>query len=317
MQTPAGFITGADGRFQPVDWWAVIFNPSFPYRFVHMTIAAMLAAACLIAATGAWHLLKRPDNRGARLMFSWGLWLLLFAAPLQAVVGDLHGENTRDHQPVKLAAMEGSWNPPPPGEGEPLRLFAIPDMQAQRNHFELAIPNIGSLYLRHNLSGTIHSLNQYPADERPWVPGVFFSFRAMVGLGLLMIFFGFAGLVARLRGRLWTSRWLQRGMVAMAPAGFIAMLAGWLVTETGRQPWTIYGVLRTAHSASPVAPSLVLTSFIAIVLVYLATFAIGLFFLLRLLGKAPHDDEKEANAEVAEQTGRGILPQSIRGRYDA
>ncbi|KMV36346.1 cytochrome ubiquinol oxidase subunit I [Franconibacter pulveris 1160] len=317
MQTPAGFVTGADGRFQPVDWWAVIFNPSFPYRFAHMTIAAMLAAACLIAAVGAWHLLKHPDNRGARLMFSWGLWLLLAAAPLQAVVGDLHGENTRDHQPVKLAAMEGSWNPPPPGQGEPLRLFAIPDMQAQRNHAELAIPNIGSLYLRHNLSGTIHSLNQYPADERPWVPGVFFSFRAMVGLGLLMIFFGVAGLVTRLRGKLWSARWLQRGMVAMAPAGFFAMLAGWLVTETGRQPWTVYGVLRTAHSASPVAPSLVLTSFIAIVLVYLAIFAIGLWFLLRLLGRAPQGDEKEANAEVAEQTGSGITPQSIRGRYDA
>ncbi|WP_312454995.1 cytochrome ubiquinol oxidase subunit I [Pseudescherichia sp.] len=317
MQTPAGFITGADGRFQPVDWWAVIFNPSFPWRFAHMTLAAMLATACLVAATGAWHLRKRPDNRGARLMFSWGLWLLLFVTPIQVVIGDLHGENTRDHQPVKLAAMEGSWDPPPPGEGEPLRLFAIPDMQAQRNHVELAIPNIGSLYLRHNLTGTIHSLNQYPREDLPWVPGVFFAFRAMVGLGLLMLFFGAAGLVTRLRGRLWTSRWLQRGMVWMAPAGFFAMLAGWFVTETGRQPWTVYGVLRTAHSASPVAPSLVLTSFFAILVVYLLIFAIGLWFLLRLLGRAPSHDEREPNAEVAEQTGRGITPQSIRGRYDA
>jgi len=149
------------------------------------------------------------------------------------------------------------------------------------------------------------------------VPGVFFAFRAMVGLGLLMLFFGAAGLVARLRGRLWTSRRLQRGMVWMAPAGFFAMLAGWFVTETGRQPWTVYGVLRTAHSVSPVAPSLVLTSFFAILIVYLLLFAIGLWFLLCLLGRPPSHNEREPNAEVAEQTGRGITPQSIRGRYDA
>ena len=317
MQTPAGYRMGADGRFQPADWWAIIFNPSFPWRFAHMTMAALLAAACLIAAVGAYHLLKHPENPGARKMFSAGLWLLLFAAPAQVVLGDLHGENTRDHQPVKLAAMEGSWNPPPPGEGEPLRLFAIPDMAARRNHFELAIPNVGSLYLRHNLSGVIHSLNQYPQDELPWVPAVFFSFRVMVGLGLLMVFFGAAGLVVRLRGKLWTSRWLQRGMVAMGPAGFFAMLAGWIVTETGRQPWTVYGVLHTAQSVSPVAPAMVVVSLIAIVLIYLLTFGLGLFFMLRQFAQLPTENETEAMPGVAEQTGRGVLAQSMRGREDA
>lgn len=316
MQTPAGFIIGPDGRFQPVDWWAVIFNPSFPYRLVHMSIAALLATACLVAAVGAWHLLKRPQQPGARRMFSWGLWVLLALAPLQAVVGDLHGENTRDHQPVKLAAMEGSWNPPPPGEGEPLRLFALPDMEAQRNHFEVAIPSVGSLYLRHNLTGTIHSLNQYPPDELPWVPGVFFAFRAMVGLGFLMIFVGVAGLVVRLRGRLWEARWLQRGMVAMAPAGVIAMLAGWVVTETGRQPWTIYGQLLTRESASPIAPSLVLGSFVAIVVVYLLIFALGMGFMLRLFAKPPGGDSPDANPAVAAQTGSGVTPHSLRGHSD-
>ncbi|WP_256740855.1 cytochrome ubiquinol oxidase subunit I, partial [Cronobacter sakazakii] len=172
------------------------------------------------------------------------------------------------------------------------------------------------LYLRHNLTGTIHSLNQYPPDELPWVPGVFFAFRAMVGLGFLMIFVGVAGLVVRLRGRLWEARWLQRGMVAMAPAGVIAMLAGWVVTETGRQPWTVYGQLLTRESASPIAPSLVLGSFVAIVVVYLLIFALGMGFMLRLLAKPPGDDTPDANPSVAAQTGSGVTPHSLRGHSD-
>ncbi|CCJ86643.1 putative Cytochrome bd2, subunit I [Cronobacter dublinensis 582] len=189
-------------------------------------------------------------------------------------------------------------------------------MQARRNHAEVAIPSAGSLYLRHNLTGVIHSLNQYPPDELPWVPGVFFAFRAMVGLGFLMIFAGVAGLVVRLRGRLWKARWLQRCMVAMAPAGLIAMLAGWVVTETGRQPWTIYGLLLTRDSASPVAPSLVLGSFGAIIAVYLLVFGLGLWFMLRLLARPPGEAGPDANPAVAAQTGSGITPQSLRGRAD-
>lgn len=305
MQTPDGFVIGAEGRFEPVDWWAAIINPSFPWRMAHMVAAAMLGTACLVAACGAWHLLRDARHPAARHMFSLAMWMLVVMAPLQIVLGDLHGENTRDHQPVKLAAIEGNWNPPPPGEGEPMRLFAIPDMAARRNHYEVAIPDVGSLYLRHNLQGTIHSLNQYPQDTLPWVPLVFWSFRVMVGLGLLMTFAGVAGLVVRLRRRLFYARWLLRLMVLMALAGFVAMLAGWVVTEAGRQPWTVYGLLRTAESASPVSPSLVLGSLVCIVTVYLALFGLGLWFLLRILSRPPQRDEEGAMPDVARRTGQG------------
>ncbi|MCZ3382105.1 cytochrome ubiquinol oxidase subunit I [Kosakonia sp. SOY2] len=305
MQTPDGFAVAADGRFVPVDWWAAIINPSFPWRMAHMVVAAMLGTACLVAACGAWHLLREARHPAARQMFSLGLWMLVVMAPVQIVLGDLHGENTRDHQPIKLAAMEGAWDPPPPGEGEPLRLFALPDMQQRRNLYEVAIPDIGSLYLRHNLEGRIHTLNQYPAEALPWVPVVFWSFRVMVGLGIVMAAAGMAGLVVRLRGRLWRARWLQRVMVLLAPAGFIAMLAGWLVTEAGRQPWTVYGLLRTSHSVAPVSPELVLGSLLVTVVVYIALFALGLWFLLKLMSRLPARHEKSAMPEVAERTGKG------------
>lgn len=305
MQTPDGYLTGADGRFIPVDWWAVIFNPSFPWRMGHMVVAAMLGTACLVAACGAWHLLREPRHPAARRMFSLAMWTLLVMAPLQIVLGDLHGENTRDHQPVKLAAIEGSWDPPPPGRGEPLRLFALPDMSLHRNRYELAIPDIGSLYLRHNLQGTIHSLNQYPADELPWVPLVFWAFRIMVALGLLMLVAGTSGLVIRLRGRLWQTRWLLRLMVVMAPAGFVAMLAGWIVTEAGLQPWTVYGLVRTSESLSPLGAQIVLGSFILIVMLYLLLFGLGMWFLLRLLASPPEPEEEGAEPDVARRTGRG------------
>ncbi|MGR4048014.1 cytochrome ubiquinol oxidase subunit I [Kosakonia cowanii] len=305
MQTPDGYTLAADGRFLPVDWWAAIFNPSFPWRLAHMTVAALLGTACLVTACGAWHLLRDARAVPARTMFSQGLWILVLLAPLQVLLGDLHGENTRDHQPIKLAAMEGAWDPPPAGEGEPLRLFALPDMQARRNHYEVAIPDIGSLYLRHNLQGRIHTLNQYPPADLPWVPGVFWAFRLMVGLGFLMLTTGIAGLVVRLRGRLWQARWLQRVMVLMAPAGFVAMLAGWWVTESGRQPWSVYGVLRTAESVSPVSAPLVLGSLIATVLVYLLVFALGLWFLLKLMAHLPIGDEAGPAPEVAQRSGKG------------
>nr|WP_025263584.1 cytochrome ubiquinol oxidase subunit I [Kosakonia sacchari] len=305
MQTPDGFAVAADGRFVPVDWWAAIINPSFPWRMAHMVVAAMLGTACLVAACGAWHLLREARHPAARQMFSLGLWMLVIMAPVQIVLGDLHGENTRDHQPIKLAAMEGAWDPPPPGEGEPLRLFALPDMQQRRNLYEVAIPDIGSLYLRHNLEGRIHTLNQYPAEALPWVPVVFWSFRVMVGLGIAMAAAGIAGLVVRLRGRLWHAHWLQRVMVLLAPAGFIAMLAGWLVTEAGRQPWTVYGLLRTSHSVAPVSAELVLGSLLVTVAVYIALFALGLGFLLKLMSRLPVRHEESAMPEVAERTGKG------------
>jgi cytochrome d ubiquinol oxidase subunit I len=287
MQTPAGYRVAADGRFVPVDWWAIIFNPSFPYRFAHMTLAAFLGTAFVVGGVGAWHVRRDHANAHARMMFSMALWMAAIVAPAQLVVGDQHGENTLEHQPQKLAAMEGDWQPHPSGAGVPMVLFAIPDVQAHTNRFEVAIPRLASLYLHHNLTGTIRSLDEFPPQDIPPVPIVFFAFRVMVGLGLLMIAVGVASIVLRWRGALYDARWLQYVMIAMSPAGFVAMLAGWTVTEVGRQPYTVFGQLRTADSMSPVALPAVSWSAGCVLATYVVAFGIGLASLLRILAKPP------------------------------
>lgn len=303
LHTPAGFARAANGNFLPVDWLRIIFNPSFPWRMLHMSLAALLATAAIIAAVGAWHLLRDTRNPGARLMFSMGLWVIAIVAPLQLLAGDLHGRNTLEHQPQKLAAIEGSWQRPPAGEGEPLRLFAIPDLQAQRNRHELAIPHLGSLYLRHNWTGTIAGLREFPRSDLPPVPIVFFAFRGMVGLGLLLIAVGMLSLVLRARRRLYEGRWLQRVVVVMAPSGMLAMLCGWVVTEVGRQPFTVYGLLRTAHSTSPLSLPMVASSSVAVLVLYPLVFGLGLLLLLRVLRRPPHARERGPAPGLADQTG--------------
>jgi cytochrome d ubiquinol oxidase subunit I len=287
MHTPAGFSVAADGRFVPEDWLQIIFNPSFPYRMVHMSIAAFLGTALVVGGAGAWHLLRNPRHQAARVMFSMALWMAAIVGPLQIVAGDLHGENTRDHQPQKLAAMEGSWQRPKAGQGEPLRLFAIPDQPNRKNDFEVAIPHLGSLYLRHDWSGTIQSLDEFSPNDIPPVAVVFFAFRVMVGLGLLIVALGLASLYLRWRGTLFRSRWLLRSVVVMAPAGFVAMICGWIVTEVGRQPFTIYGLMRTAHSNGQQPLSFVAGSTLAIVVLYLLVFGLGFFYLMRAIGRLP------------------------------
>ncbi|MNI13761.1 Cytochrome bd-II ubiquinol oxidase subunit 1 [compost metagenome] len=304
MQTPAGYAIAADGRFIAQDWWAIIFNPSFPYRFVHMTLATFLGTATLLAGVSAWQLLRAPGNPRARLTYSMALWVIALLIPVQIVVGDLHGEHSLQWQPQKVAAIEGSWTRPPEGAGEPLRLFAIPDMAERRNHWEVAIPRIASLYLRHDLSGTIPALDEFPAQDIPPVPAVFFAFRAMVGLGLLMLGQGVVSLVLRWRKRLYEARWMLKASVWMAPAGLLAMLCGWIVTEVGRQPFTVYGLMRTADSLSSVSREQVLGATWTILLFYLLTFGIGLWVLLRLLRQPPHEQEEGPQPALAEETGR-------------
>lgn len=291
MHTPAGYGVDAAGRFMAEDWWAIIFNPSFPYRFTHMILAALLGTATMVAGVGAWHLLRQPGNPRAGLQYSLALWAIALLAPLQILAGDLHGQHTLKVQPQKLAAIEGSWTRPSQGAGEPLRLFAVPDMEARRNLYELAIPRLGSLYLTHDLSGTIAALDEFPAQDIPPVAPVFFAFRAMVGLGVLMLTQGLCGLVLRWRGRLLQVSWLQRASVVMAPAGFLAMLSGWVVTEVGRQPFTVYGLLRTADSLSPVSSHQVLWSTLGILAFYLLIFGAGLYVLLRIMRKPPQAGE--------------------------
>jgi len=304
MQTPAGYAIGSDGRFIAEDWWAIIFNPSFPYRMVHMTLAALLGTATLVAGVSAWQLLQAPKNSRARLQYSMALWTIVMLTPVQIVVGDLHGQHSLKVQPQKVAAIEGSWTRPPEGAGEPLRLFALPDMAERRNHWEVAIPRIGSLYLTHDLSGTIAALDEFPPQDIPPVPAVFFAFRIMVGLGVLMLVQGLSSLILRWRQRLYAARWMLRGCVLMAPAGLVAMLSGWVVTEVGRQPFTVYGLLRTADSLSSVSREQVVGSTWTILSFYLVIFGVGLWVLLRLLREPPHEDEPGPQPTLADETGK-------------
>ncbi|BBP70565.1 cytochrome ubiquinol oxidase subunit I [Pseudomonas sp. Seg1] len=303
MQTPVGYALAADGRFVAEDWWAIIFNPSFPYRLLHMTLAALLGTATLVAGASAWQLLKASGNPRARLQFSMALWTIVVLMPVQIVVGDLHGQNTLQVQPQKVAAIEGSWTRPGEGAGEPLRVFAWPDMSERRNHWEVAIPRIGSLYLTHDLSGSIAALDEFPPQDIPPVAPVFFAFRLMVGLGLLMLGQGVVSLLMRRRQRLYVARWWLWSSVLLAPAGFVAMLSGWVVTEVGRQPFTVFGLLRTSDSLSPVSRAQVLTSTWLILLFYLLIFGIGLWVLLRVLREPPHKDEPGPQPTLADETG--------------
>jgi cytochrome d ubiquinol oxidase subunit I len=305
MQTPAGTVLAADGTFVPTDWLTIIFNPSFPWRLLHMTSAAFVATGLFIAGTAAWHLSRARGNDSVRLMFSSALWMLTVAAPFQFFTGDQHGENTLAHQPQKLAAMEGDWITPPPGAGEPMVLFAIPDMAEQRNHATIAIPRVASLYLRHNLTGTIHGLRDFPPSDIPYVPLVFYSFRIMVGLGMLIWAAAWLHLVPRWRGRLYESRWLRRSMMALTPAGFVAMIAGWVVTEAGRQPYTVFGVLRTEESRSPIPLSGMVTSFSVIVLLYLIVYGVGAFYVAKLLSAPPEPGETGPHPDLVDRMGGG------------
>lgn len=303
MQTPAGYSIAADGRFIAEDWWAIIFNPSFPYRLAHMILAVFIGSATFIAGVSAWQLRKAAHNPRARTQFSMALWLIVLLLPLQIVVGDLHGRHSLQVQPQKVAAIEGSWTRPPAGAGEPLRLLAWPDMNERRNLWELSIPRAGSLYLHHDLHSSIAALDEFPPQDIPPVAPVFFAFRLMVGLGLLMLAQGVISLILRQRGRLYSARWWLNGCVWLAPAGFLAMLSGWVVTEVGRQPFTVYGLMRTADSLSSVSRAQVLGSTWLILLFYLLIFAIGLWVLLRLLREPPHANEPGPQTTLADETG--------------
>jgi cytochrome bd ubiquinol oxidase subunit I len=291
MQTPQGHAI-VDGRVVPVDWLAVIFNPSFPYRLVHMVMAAFLATALLVVASAAWHLLRSRDNKPIRKMLAMGLGMLVVVAPLQAFVGDMHGLNTLEHQPAKLAAMEGHWENRP-GKGVPLILFGVPDMEAETTRYALEVPNLGSLVLTHTWNGQFPGLKEFPKEDRPNSLIVFWSFRLMVGLGFLMILLASIG-AWLLRGeRVYRSKRYLRFAVAMGPAGLVAILAGWVTTEVGRQPWVIYGVMRTADAVSAHSVSQVGFTLALFVAVYTLVFGAGSVYLLRIIGKGPDIGETD------------------------
>lgn len=290
MQTPAGYAMNADGQFISAgSWLAIIFNPSFPYRLLHTLSAAYLTTAFIVGGVAARHLLKDNRNPRARLMFSMAMWMAAIVAPLQIVLGDLHGLNTLEHQPVKVMAMEGHYQSHP--EGAPLILFGIPNSAENRVDYAIQIPKASSLILKHDANAPLAGLDSVPAADRPPVGVVFWAFRIMVGLGFLMALLGALSLWARWRGRLHSWRGLHRFALWMGPSGLIAVLAGWITTEVGRQPWTIQGLLRTAESASPLAAPAVAASLLAFIVVYFAVFGAGVVYILKLMAKPPMKHE--------------------------
>jgi cytochrome bd ubiquinol oxidase subunit I len=284
MQTPVGHEI-IDGRFFPKDWLAIIFNPSFPYRLAHTVSAFFVTTAFVVLGVGAYTVRRRLSVEHGRLMLRLALWFLAIFVPVQVVIGDLHGLNTLAYQPAKLAAIEGLWEG---GNGVAASIIGWPDQSAERNLGEVAIPGLGSLYLTHSWDGPVKGLKDFPADQRPPVAIVYFTFRIMVGIALLMLAVVAAGFWLMARGRLDQAGWYLRLCQLTSCLGFIAVIAGWTTTEVGRQPWTVYGLLRTADSVSPsLAGSDVVLSLLLYVAVYLVIYPIGLLAMLRIVWRGP------------------------------
>ncbi len=308
MQTPVGHIMGDNGQFLPGEsWWDIVFNPSFPYRLVHTVMAAYLTTAFVVGGVAAWHLIKDRTNAHARKMFSMAMWMAALVTPLQIFAGDMHGLNTLEHQPQKVMAMEGHFESHP--DGAPLILFGIPDSEAKTVRYAIEIPKLSSLILKHDLDAPMDGLDTIPDDEEPPVGIVFWSFRIMVGIGFAMLGIGLWSLWARFRGQLYEATWLHRAAILMAPSGFAAVLAGWITTEVGRQPYVVYGLLRTADAASPLAAPAVAASLLAFILVYFTVFGIGVWYILKLMSKSPHTGETgEKRGDTGPIRTAGITP---------
>ncbi|MBG3018942.1 MULTISPECIES: cytochrome ubiquinol oxidase subunit I [Proteus] len=283
MQTPQGFEI-INNQVVPVDWVAVIFNPSFPYRLAHMGVAAFLASAFFIAASASWHLLKGHKTSAMKKMLSMSLWMILILAPIQALIGDVHGLNTLKHQPAKIAAIEGHWENEP-GEATPLILFGVPDMDAEETKYKIEIPYLGSMILTHSLEKQIPALKEFPKEDRPNSLIVFWSFRVMVGLGMLMILVGVWGTWLRYKKKLYESKAFLRLTFLMAPSGLIAILAGWFTTEVGRQPWVVYGIQRTQDAVSAHGEMHMSISLLIFLVVYGSVFGVGYAYMLKLIRK--------------------------------
>jgi cytochrome d ubiquinol oxidase subunit I len=307
MHTPAGFTTNEAGQFVPENWWEIVFNPSFPYRLAHTLTAAYLTTAFIIGGVGAWHLIRgRAENRGVRTMFSMAMWMAALVAPLQIVLGHEQGLNTYEYQPVKVLAMEGHFESHE--DGIPLILFGIPDQEAGEMRYEVSIPRIGGPILEKGWGASMDGLDTVPDELEPPVAIVFWSFRVMVGIGFLMVGVGLWSLWARFRGRLMEDRWLHRAAFAMGPSGLVAVIAGWITTEVGRQPYVVYGELMTADAVSPIAASAVGTSLVAFVLIYFAVFGAGVVYLLRLMGQPPQPGQRGVRTEPGPIRTAGITP---------
>jgi cytochrome d ubiquinol oxidase subunit I len=317
MQTPAGFAI-ENGKAVPVDWFEVVFNPSFPLRYAHMVMGCYLTTAFAVAGMSAWMILrarKEPVEKviGSQRSMSMALWFAAIFAPVQILIGDLHGLGVLKYQPTKLAAIEGNWET----QGNmPLRLFAIPDEEAETNHYEIAIPKIGSWILTHAYDGVVPGLKDVPRDERPPVIPVFFSFRVMVGIGFAMLGLGLWSLYLRWKGTLYTNVWFLRAAMVMTPSGFGAVLFGWFTAEIGRQPWVVYGHLRTADAVSPITAGAVTASLVTFVVVYAFVFGFGSYYLAKLLRKGPEPVEEIRGEDLGKKPKRpfSVPDETLEGR---
>ena len=283
MHTPQGYQIMADGQLMPTDWLQVIFNPSFPYRYVHMVTAGYLTTAFVVGGVGAFYIWQKRHLAEARVMLGMATMIAVLIAPMQLLFGHMHGENTMQYQPVKVAAMEGNWSHK---NNAPLYLFGWPNQEKEETQYGITIPGGASWVLTGDTQGKIPSLKEFKPEDRPPVVWVFWSFRVMVGIGLLMIGMGFISVLQYFLGKLFTTRWLHAGWMLMMPSGFIALLAGWFVTEIGRQPWTAYGIIRTTESVSPaILGPQVAWSLLAFVMMYTFVFGAGSYYILKLIFK--------------------------------
>ena len=307
MQTPTGHEV-RDGIAYPSDWIAIVFNPSFVYRFAHMLNAAYLTTGFVVLAVGARFLLAGRHVDEARTMMRMAIGLVAILAPLQLFIGDQHGLNTLKHQPMKIAAMEGHWDGSKPGD---FHVFAWPDEKTETNRFAISIPRGSSLILTHDPNGLFPGLKDVPASERPPVATVFFAFRIMLAIGFFMIAAALFGAFLWWRGRLFDTRWYLWIVAQTWWVGFVAVIAGWVVTESGRQPWIATGILRTADAVSPVLASNVLATLILFVLVYGIVFAMGIYYMNRLINRGP---QGHAAAEPEGLPNRPIAAAGDAGR---
>ena len=310
MQTPAGYEL-VDGRFFPADWFNIVFSPSFPYRLAHTVVGFYVTTGFVVVGVAAYLLLGGRFLSEARIMLSMTLWLLTVLVPLQIFLGDQHGLNTLKHQPAKLAAIEARWDT---AQSVPLTLFAIPDQANETNHMAIDVPYFGSLILTHSIDGKIKGLKEWKSEDRPPVAIPFFAFRIMVGIGMLMLLLLVASWWLRRRGRLFDSPWFLRACLCVAPLGFVAVLAGWTTTEVGRQPWTVYGLLRTADSMTPsLTGADVLVSLLGYMAVYLVIFPAGVFIMAKLVRSGP---VPSPDADAPIESGRPAAPVSVELRSE-
>lgn len=291
MQTPQGFDIGDDGRLYPSNWIEIIFNPSFPYRFAHMVAASYLTTAFVVGGVGAFYLWRKKYQDHAKIMLTMSVFFVAIMASIQIFLGDLQGLNTLKYQPAKVAAMEGIWDNE---KGASLKLFAIPNQYEEKNDYEIAIPKLASIILTHDVDGEIKGLKSFAKEDRPKVLPIFFAFRIMVGIGIIMFFLGILSIVQYFRGKLFHSNFMLFSWIIMMPSGFVALLCGWFVTEIGRQPFIVYGVIRTAESISPSveAPQL-LWSLVSFVVMYILVFGSGSYYILKLIGKGIVEEKNQ------------------------